>query len=331
MKPILASIQGTINISTSLKEGPAEYTFVLDPAKMELYNLNATAIGGALRTAISGTTITSVIRENKSVDVVAKFTQESIPNLQAIQNLQILNMRKEPVFIKDVAKIELKPSVESISRINQKRVVILKADVSGNIPAEVVKTFQEKVAKEYTLPEGYAITFGGENEQNTESVMSILRAMIIAAILIISTLIIQFNSFRKAMIVLVSLPLALIGVFIGMAIFNLNLSFPGLIGILALFGIVVKNAIILIDKINLNIKFGIPFEEAIIDAGKSRLEAIFITSLCTIAGIIPITFSNEMWTALGGAIIFGLSISSFFTLFIVPTLYMTLIDKNERI
>jgi HAE1 family hydrophobic/amphiphilic exporter-1 len=130
--------------------------------------------------------------------------------------------------------------------------------------------------------------------------------------------------------VLVTLPLALIGVFIGMALLGVTLSFPGLIGILALFGIVVKNAIILIDKINLNIKTGIPFEESIIDAGKSRLEAIFITSIVTIAGIIPITLSNATWTALGSAVIFGLSISSFFTLFIIPTLYMTFIDEKER-
>jgi multidrug efflux pump subunit AcrB len=195
---------------------------------------------------------------------------------------------------------------------------------------QVVAEFKNKIAQQYKLPAGYNITYGGENEQNTQSVLSIIRAMAIAIILIVSTLVIQFNSFKKALIVLVTLPLALIGTFIGMAIFGVTLSFPGLIGILALFGIVVKNAIILIDKINLNIKTGIPFEESIIDAGKSRLEAIFITSVCTIAGLIPITLSNATWTALGTAVIFGLSISSFFTLFIVPTLYMAFIDEKER-
>ena len=132
------------------------------------------------------------------------------------------------------------------------------------------------------------------------------------------------------MIVLVTLPLALIGVFVGMAIVGINLSFPGLIGILALFGIVVKNAIILIDKINLNIKIGIPFFDSVVDAGKSRLEAIFITSICTIFGIIPITLSNELWRALGSAIIFGLLLSSFLTLFLVPTLFVALIKEEKR-
>jgi HAE1 family hydrophobic/amphiphilic exporter-1 len=331
LEPFIDSIPGTVNSDISLKDAPAEYTFALDDAKMELYGLNASTIGGTLRTAISGVTVSTVIRDNKSIDVIASFSKEKIPSLESIQNLQILNSKKQPVFIKDVAKIELKPSVDSITRIDQKRTILLTADVKGTTSStEVVKAFQNKVALDYSLPDGYAISYGGENQQNTESVLSIIRAMALAGLLIVSTLIIQFNSFRKALIVLVTLPLALIGVFIGMAIFRVSLSFPGLIGILALFGIVVKNAIILIDKINLNIETGIPFEDSIIDAGKSRLEAIFITSVCTIAGIIPITLSNATWTALGTAIIFGLSISSFFTLFIIPTLYMTFVKQKQR-
>jgi multidrug efflux pump subunit AcrB len=160
--------------------------------------------------------------------------------------------------------------------------------------------------------------------------MSMIRAMAIAIILIMSTMIIQFNSFKKTLIIVVTIPLALIGVFLGMALFNVPLSFPGLIGILALFGIVVKNAIILVDKIDLNRKSGIPFLDAIIDAGKSRMEAIFITSFCTILGILPITLSNEMWRSLGGAVIFGLSLSSLLTLFAVPLLYMSFIREEER-
>ncbi|MEI7890401.1 MAG: efflux RND transporter permease subunit [bacterium] len=331
LEPIVDSIPGTINSSTSLKNAPAEYTFSLDMAKMELYDLNSAIVGATLRNAISGTTVTTVLRDNKNIDVIAKFGKDNIQTLSSIQNLQILNNKKLPVFVKDVATIQLTPSVDSISRIDQKRTILLTADVSGTTNAtQVVKEFQDKIAKDYKLPEGYVISYGGENQQNNESVLSIIRAMAIAGLLIISTLVIQFNSFKKAIIVLVTLPLALIGVFVGMALLGVTLSFPGLIGILALFGIVVKNAIILIDKINLNIKTGIPFEESIIDAGKSRLEAIFITSIVTIAGIIPITLSNATWTALGSAVIFGLSISSFFTLFIIPTLYMTFIDEKER-
>ena len=331
LQPLLASIPGVVDINSSLKDAPAEYTFRLDPSKMELYNVNATSVGSMIRLAISGTEITKVIRENKEIKVMARFASDKIPTLESIQNLQLMNFLRQPVYVRDVAEVELKPSVDTITRIDQKRVVRLSAGVTGETrPNAVLVEFQKKLKESYQLPKDYSIVYGGENEQNTESVVSILKAMVIAVILIVSTLIIQFNSFKKAMIVLVTLPLALIGVFVGMAILRINLSFPGLIGILALFGIVVKNAIILVDKVNLNLKSGIAYYDSVIDAGKSRLEAIFITSICTIFGILPVTLSNEVWMALGAAVIFGLMLSSFFTLFIVPVLFVTFIGEEER-
>jgi hydrophobic/amphiphilic exporter-1 (mainly G- bacteria), HAE1 family len=322
LRAVLATIPGVVNINLSQKDSVPQYTFKLDPVKMEQRGLNAAYVGSVLRTAIAGVELTKVIKDEKEIKLIATFNPDSIPDLASLQNLQILNLRKESVFLKDVATIELKPAVDVITRIDQKRTILLSggADASTN-GGVILKTFEDKIA-EYRMPQGYTITYGGENEQNAESVASIIRAMLIALILIIATLVIQFNSFRKALIVLVPIPLALIGVFLGMAIFNVPLSFPALIGVLALFGIVVKNAIILVDKINININSGIPFEDAVVDAGKSRLEAIFITSICTIAGIIPVTLSNEFWQALGSTIIFGLALSSFLTLFLVPAFYL---------
>lgn len=326
----LKALPDVSKTNISLKDSPADYTFTLSPARLELYDLSAAYVGSALRLAITGTEVTTVIAGGKEIKVLARFAPDRIPDLEAIQNLQILNAKNQPVFLKDVATIELKPSVATITRINQRRTVLLTATLKGGANSTlVVSEFQKKI-KDYKFPSGYEITYGGESEQNTESVMSILRAMIVAFLLIISTLIIQFNSFKKAGIVLVTIPLALIGVFFGLAISRLNLSFPGLIGILALCGIVVKNAIILMDKINLNLNSGIEFDDAIVDAGKSRLEAIFITSICTILGILPITLSNEMWRALGGAVIFGLMLSSFLTLFIVPVLFKSFIKPKRR-
>jgi len=297
---------------------------------MEENYLNAAYVGSTLRMAISGTEISTVFLNSKEIKIVGRFDEKNLPSLNDIQNLQILNLRKQPVYLKDVATIELKPSVEAISRIDQKRTVLISAGAGPITNSnQILSAFKQNI-KDYQLPSGYEIVYGGENEQNQESVLSIIRAMLIAVLLIVATLIIQFNSFRKAFIVLVTIPLALIGVFFGMAIFNVTLSFPGLIGVLALFGIVVKNAIILVDKINLNIETGIPFFEAIVDAGKSRLEAIFITSICTIFGILPITLSNDTWRSLGSAIIFGLMLSSFLTLFIIPTLYMSLVKDKKK-
>lgn len=329
LKPILSSIPGVVNVNVSQKESVPEYTFSLDSAAMEQNNLNASIIGSILRTAISGTELTKIIQGDKEIQLITRFDKDSIPDLASIQDLRIQNTSGSPVYLKDVAKIELKPTLDVITRIDQKRTIILSSGTDSTTNGtEVLAAFQKKLEK-YNIPNGYSITYGGENEENAKSVASVLQAMVIALILIVATLIVQFNSFRKAFIVLIPIPLALTGVFIGMAIFNVPLSFPGLIGILALFGIVVKNAIILIDKINLNIRSGIEFEDAIADAGKSRLEAIFITSICTILGILPVTLSNEMWQSLGGAIIFGLTLSSFLTLYIVPAIFLILV-KNKK-
>jgi len=329
LRPTLASIPGVVNIDVSQKESVPEYTFELDPAAMEQNNLNAAIVGSTLRTAISGIELVKIVNGDKEIQLVTTFDQNALPDLASIQNLQILNALGQPVFLKDVANVQLKPAVDVITRIDQKRTIILSSGTDSSTNGQaVLAAFQKKLAA-YSMPAGYSITYGGENEQNAESVASVLRAMLIALILIVATLIIQFNSFRKALIVLVPIPLALTGVFIGMALFDVPLSFPGLIGILALFGIVVKNAIILVDKINLNIKSGIKFEDAIADAGKSRLEAIFITSICTIIGILPVTLSNELWRSLGGAVIFGLTLSSFLTLYIVPAFFLIIV-KDEK-
>jgi multidrug efflux pump subunit AcrB len=326
----LMEIPGVVSPNISLKNSAPQYTFKLNLQQLSQHGLNSAYVGSVLRMAIAGTEVSTIIEGNKEVKILATFAPESIPDLTSIQNLQIVNPQGQAVFLKDVADVELVPGVDQITRINQKRTVLLTANVSAQTNSNaVLAEFQKKTA-DYQMPQGYSISYGGENEQNQESVQSIISAMAIAILLIIATLIIQFNSFRKTFIVLVTIPLALIGVFVGMGLTGVTLSFPGLIGILALFGIVVKNAIILMDKINLNLRSGIGFLDSIVDAGKSRLEAIFITSICTIFGILPITLSNETWTSLGGSVIFGLMLSSFLTLFIIPTLFFMMVPENAK-
>ncbi len=330
LRPKLAAIPGVINVNTSLKDSVPEYTFRLDPVRLEQNHLSAVLVGSVLRTAVSGSEITKIIKDDDEIELRATFDSASIPDLSAIQNLQVLNTQGQPVFLKDVATIELKPAVDVITRIDQKRTILLSAGADTTTNGPTILAAFEKAKADYNMPVGYAIGYGGENEQNAESFASIIRAMLIAIVLIIATLVIQFNSFRKALIVLVPIPMALIGVFVGMAVFDVSIGLPALIGILALFGIVVKNSIILVDKININIASGIPFEEAVADAGKARLEAIFITSICTIFGILPVTLSDEFWQALGSAVIFGLTLSSFLTLYIVPAMYLMMVKDETK-
>jgi multidrug efflux pump subunit AcrB len=156
----------------------------------------------------------------------------------------------------------------------------------------------------------------------------------LSVILILVTMVLQLNSFRKSLLVLVVIPLAVAGVFINFTILGIPLSFAALIGVLGLFGIVVNNSIMLLEKINQNIKFGLPFVDAIASACSSRVEAIFFTSLTTAMGLLPITISDPFWRGLGGAIIAGLSVSGIFILFLLPALYYEMYqgsDENKSI
>ena len=180
---------------------------------------------------------------------------------------------------------------------------------------------QTYVTQNLNLPDGYSWVTGGANEENTKSVQSILQAMIIAAVLIMGTMVVELHSFKKALIVMMAIPLAISGVFILFALTGTPLSFPALIGVLALFGIVVKNSIMIVDKINRNLSVGIPFSEAVSDGAASRLEPIAFSSITSIIGLVPITISDPLWRGLGGAIIAGLTMSGLIMLLFIPVIY----------
>jgi len=153
---------------------------------------------------------------------------------------------------------------------------------------------------------------------------------LVSALLILITMVVEFGSFRKAFIVMIVIPLAVSSVFLLFAITGTPLSFPALIGVLSLFGIVVTNSMFIVDKININQRQGMKLKEAIADAGASRLEPIILTKLATVLGLLPITLSNPLWRGLGGAIISGLLISSTIMLLFIPTLYYTMFQHEDE-
>lgn len=329
-KAILSQITGVINPKTSITLSPGEFNIKLDYDQMSLHGVTTAQVASLLRTALSSTEITKILQNNDEISVRANFEKGSLTNIDKIKELKITNARGQIFTLGDIAEISLGSSLTSISRIDGKRIISLSASVEKpHIPTDIQAEFEKRIEKE-PLPKGYEINFGGLQQTNTESIYSILKAMIIAMILIVGTLVLQFNSFTKAIMILTAIPFAVTGVFYGFTLIGFTLSFPALIGIVALFGVVVKNAVILVDKINLNLRVGIPFIEAIVDAAKSRLEAIFLTSTATVIGMIPITLTDETWSGMGAALIFGLSTSTLLTLIVLPILFKILNKKSHE-
>lgn len=322
----LGEIEGVTNIESSLKLSAGQIHVDLIPAELAKRNLSTAQVGDWLRTAVSGQESGNIVINDTDTDIVLTIDKED-RNLSYLQNL-VLPSQMGQYTLSDIAKFRLQQSPTSITREDGKRVVRVNASATGKQTApEILKAFNEKV-KGYELPAGYTWDVGGANEENQKSVYSILQAMIISFTLILITMVLLLNSFRQAVIVLVVIPLSVAGVFINFTLFGIPLSFPALIGVLALFGIVVNNALMLMDKINQNMHEDFPVYRGIADACASRIEPIFLTAVTGILGLLPITFSDPLWRGLGGAIVAGLSVSGILVLFLIPSLYVEVFGKE---
>jgi multidrug efflux pump subunit AcrB len=218
----------------------------------------------------------------------------------------------------------------SIGHRDGERVAIVRADNEADSDlAGILADFETWRADSFELPDGYRAEVGGEVEDIEKSFREAFLSLIVAIILISFILVLQFNSFRQPFIILFTLPLAVIGVFLTLVVFRLAFSFTAFIGIVALAGIVVNDAIVLIDKINKNIAYGMGFIDAVIDGGISRVQPIFLTTLTTIAGIAPLIFTDELWRGLGVTLVSGLATATVLTLYMVPVMYAGLCRKEK--
>jgi HAE1 family hydrophobic/amphiphilic exporter-1 len=322
----LKTQKGTTDVSKSIKPGTSKIVFVPNQASMTQYGVTNEQIGLSLRTFATGFTLdtakldTGDITNNEKQDITLRLSS-GLQNIQDLSSVTIATARGG-IPLNSLGKLELRPNPTLISREDGERTISVTAGVQKGFTTTTLNADLEKFAQsDLKLPDGYSWKTGGVNEENQKSVNSILQAMLISFLLIIVTMVIQFGSFRKAVIVMLVIPLSISGVFIIFSLTQTPLSFPALIGVLALFGIVVKNSILIIDKISANEKIGMDFVDGIVDGASSRLEPIALTSLAAIMGLIPITISDPLWRGLGGAIIAGLTFSGTIMLFFIPVVY----------
>jgi len=332
----LKEIPGTRNIRTSILEPSGEFVFRIDRAKAQLYGVSTVEIAQLLRNAVSGTTATVIRKEGDEMDVVVKYAldpstvQEAKTNIVDLSTVESLTIATPvgDIPLSTFTSSELRGGRPRIQHEDGERVVrVLSALEAGTTAAEVFAQVRKNM-QSLTIPAGLQIRLGGETEDLQQSYNDMFRAMILAVFLIGSALVLQFRSYRQPLFVLAIIPLALIGVFPGLVLFDLPLSFPGIIGIVALVGIVVNDAIILIDKINRNRRMDMPVFDAIREGGKARLQPIILTTITTALGIIPVTLAADLWRSLGTSIIFGLLFSTVLTLFVIPMLYLRFAEKK---
>lgn len=327
---MLEEIPGTQNVATSIVTSNGQFVVRMDREEAAYYGMTANNLALTLRTAVNGVDATTIRNAEDDIDVVVRyglnddaFVPDAKANRTDISTLSSLTIASQgrDIPLKRFAEIPLEANRTSIDHQDGERIVRISSYVqSGVTPGMIFAALQERITQ-MDIPEGYMIDMGGQDEDTRQTFEDMFRAMFLAILLIASLLILQFKSYTQAAIIMCTIPLALIGVFPGLLLMNVSLSFPGMIGIVALIGVVVNNAIILIDKINSNREEGLAFEQAIINAGSVRLEPIVLTTLTTVCGILPLALSEPIWAALGYALIYGLIFSTGLTLYVVPLLY----------
>lgn len=329
----MRSIEGARDVTISRDKSKPELQIIFDQNKMMANGLNTATVATAVRNRVDGMTATQLRQFGDEYDVVVRFKKDAVATLTDIENIGITNPLGQVIRLGEIAEVKETMSPPSIERKRRERVVTVsftpyKKSLT-KLQAEV-----EQAISDTDIPSGVMLQVGGAIEDQTESFMDIAFLIVVSLILVYLVMASQFESLRIPFIIMFSIPFAFSGVAIALFLTNTTLSIISAIGAVMLIGIVVKNAIVLVDFINLMRDRDHEVYEAIEISGKSRLRPVLMTSATTILGMLPLALStgsgSELWSPMGISVIGGLIFSTLVTLVLVPVVYAIFSKHGER-
>ncbi|MEQ8200339.1 MAG: efflux RND transporter permease subunit [Syntrophomonadaceae bacterium] len=321
---IVRNIPGTREVESSLSDGKPEVQVKVDRQRAAALGLTPMQVSAEIKNAMQGTVATRYKVEGTEVDVRVRYIPQNHQDLEYLQNLTILSASRANVKLSQIATFELAQGPVQITRVDQVREADITANLLNRDLKSVVGDIQAQV-KNMELPAGYTVEYTGANEDMMESFSSLGLALILALILVYAVMAIQYESFFNPFIIMFSVPTAYIGIVLGLLLTGRTFNVPAFIGIIMLVGIVVSNAIVMVDYLERLRKRGMEKEAAIIEAGRVRLRPILMTAFATILAMFPLGLGlgegGEMTAPLATVVIGGLLVSTLITLFLVPVVY----------
>ncbi len=323
---ILNNIDGIRDVQSSKKSGKTELQVKVDKEKAKRFGLSDILVASTVRNMVNGFKATTFRQNQDEIDVVIKTQNSKLQTINDFEKIFFYNYAGEAISFSQVASVIESESVNSIHHEDGKRLIVVTADIEAGVNPEIKTAldgenkFKEKI-KDYPLPKDMVIEYGGESEMTGDSFGDMMVNMVLAAILVFIILAVQFNSLSQPFIILLTVPMALIGVTSGLFITGNTFGFVAFVGVVALVGIAVNDAIVLVDYINYLRKSGYTMNEAIKETGMTRFLPVFATTITTAGGILPITLKDPMLAPMGIALISGLCMATVLTLIIVPTIY----------
>lgn len=322
---IISKVEGTREVQSTFEEGKPEVRVKLKRKIASNYGLTASQVASVVRSSVSGTIATKYKYNGTEIDVKIVGDDKVRQSLYNLENLLIGTPTGTNVPLSQVASLEIAKGPIQINRSDQVRTASISSQIAGRDLGSISEEIIEKL-NSYEMPRGYEYKFGGEREDMVESFRSLALAMLLAIILVYMILASQFESLLNPFIIMFTVPLAIAGGTLGLFITRRTLSVPSIIGGIMLAGIVVNNAIVLIDYINTLRGKGIERDEAILQAGPTRLRPILMTTLTTVLGLLPLALGigdgAEAQAPMATVVICGLLLSTLLTLVFIPVMYI---------
>ena len=318
----------------SRDEYTPEYQVDFDREKLALNGLNTTTAASYFSSAMNGSTQSFYREDGDEYDIRVRYAPEFRTSIEDIENITVYNNMGKGVKIKDLGTVVETLTPPSIQRKNRERLITVSGVVANGVALSDAVLATDAVLAETDIPSELSVEIGGSYEDQQDMFGDLIMLLVMIIILVYIVMASQFESFMSPFVIMFSIPFAFVGVFMGLWVTGTPLGTMGMIGILILMGIVVKNGIVLIDYTILMRERGYSVAQASVIAANSRLRPILMTTLTTVLGMIPMAIGqgegSEMWRSLGMVVAWGLSISTLVTLVIIPTVYASMASWQER-
>ncbi len=321
---LAASVPGLVDIRSSMQSGHPEIQVVYQRDRLAEFGLSLRNVADLVRNKVQGRAATQFRQEDQLIDIVVRLREEDRFGLEELRRLVVNPGGAIPIPLSAVADLTVNEGPSEIRRVDQQRTALITANIRG---ADLATVSRDIVTAMETIPypAGFAYTLAGQNQEMRTSLNSLLLAFALAVFLVYITMASQFESLVQPFLIMMTVPLAMIGVALVLWLAAIPVTIMVFLGLIILVGIVVNNAIVLIDYINTLRGRGLGKTEAIVEAGRARLRPILMTALTTVVGLIPMALGigegAEIRTPMAITVIVGLSTATILTLVVIPTLY----------
>lgn len=330
LKEQIKKIDGIYDVTSSFEGGKPEGKFYINREKAEYYGLDVKDIATMIQTQILGGTPIKINSDNSEIDVTLKLQKKYRESTGLILDSRITLKSGENIRISDVAEFRAEEGPSKIEKKDKKKKIVIYANMKDELDLKTAQELVIQTLEDMGYPEGITYGTGGKSADMAEMSEQLQYTFMIAVFLIYFILIWQFESFIMPFVIILSIPLSTTGAFYALYLAGLSIDAMVSVGFVMLAGIVVNNAIVLIDFINFRREVGDNMNKALITAGKTRLRPILMTTLTTVLGMLPLMFSNgegsEIYKGMSFVVVFGLSAATLLTLIVIPIFYYFIDD-----